>query len=205
MRERDLEYLDPADSFLGLHHAYVLGRVPLRQQLSGAQVVSSKDNSINQVLWFAGSWDWARGSNRKLWLMGRHAVKDESNVQRSQHAVRRNRAKSVGQGKMMLMMMRVVCWVGPSSDGAAADERKEAQNWWEVWLRLICICDMQIWVLRHPLQDTACYCGSRPAKRMQRLKRCFMEACDVTHWEELTVDKAGEGRNLFCWLEKRDK
>lgn len=56
-RGRDLEYLDPADSLLSLHHAYVLGRVPLRQQLSGAQVVSSKDNSINQVLWFAGSWD----------------------------------------------------------------------------------------------------------------------------------------------------
>lgn len=56
-KERDLEYLDPADSLLGLHHAYVLGRVPFRQQLSGAQVVSSKDNSINQVFWFAGSWD----------------------------------------------------------------------------------------------------------------------------------------------------
>lgn len=55
-----LEYLDPADSLLGLHHAYVLGWVPLRQQLSGAQVVSSKDNSINQVFWFAWSWDWAR-------------------------------------------------------------------------------------------------------------------------------------------------
>lgn len=54
---RDVEYLDPADSLLGLHHAYVLGRVPLRQQLSGAQVVSSKDNSINQVFWFAGPWD----------------------------------------------------------------------------------------------------------------------------------------------------
>lgn len=41
------EYLDSADSFLGLHHTYVLGWVPLRKQLSGAQVVSSKDNSIN--------------------------------------------------------------------------------------------------------------------------------------------------------------
>lgn len=41
------QYLDPADSFLGLHHAYVLGWVPLRKQLSGAQVVSSKYNSIN--------------------------------------------------------------------------------------------------------------------------------------------------------------
>lgn len=58
------EYLDPADSFLGLHHADVLGGVPLRQQLSGAQVVSSKDNSINQVFWFAGSWDWAREKQR---------------------------------------------------------------------------------------------------------------------------------------------
>lgn len=59
------EYLDPADSFLGLHHAYVLGGVPLRQQLSGAQVVSSKDNPINQVFWFAGSWDWAREKQRE--------------------------------------------------------------------------------------------------------------------------------------------
>lgn len=58
------EYLDPADSLLGLHHANVLGGVPLRQQLSGAQVVSSKDNSINQVFWFAGSWDWARRKQR---------------------------------------------------------------------------------------------------------------------------------------------
>lgn len=49
-------YLDPADSLLGLHHAYVLGGVPLGQQLSGAQVVCSKDDSINQVFWFA----WAR-------------------------------------------------------------------------------------------------------------------------------------------------
>lgn len=59
-----LEYLDPADGLLGLHHAYVLGRVPLRQQLSGAQVVSSKDNSINQVFWFTWSWDWAREKQR---------------------------------------------------------------------------------------------------------------------------------------------
>lgn len=60
------EYLDPADSLLGLHHAYVLGGVPLRQQLSGAQVVSSKDNSINQVFWFTGSWDWTGEKQRGL-------------------------------------------------------------------------------------------------------------------------------------------
>lgn len=53
-------HLDAADSLLRLHHADVLGGVPLRQQLSGAQVVSSKDNSINQIFWFARSWDWAR-------------------------------------------------------------------------------------------------------------------------------------------------
>lgn len=50
-------YLHPADRLLGLHHANVLGGVPLRQQLSGAQVVSSKDDSINQVFWLAGPWD----------------------------------------------------------------------------------------------------------------------------------------------------
>ena len=59
------EYLDPADSFLGLHHAYVLGGVSLRQQLSGAQVVSSEDNSINQVFWLTGSWNWARKRQRR--------------------------------------------------------------------------------------------------------------------------------------------
>lgn len=60
LRQCVLEYLDLADSFLGLHHAYVLGGVPLRQQLCGAQVVSGKDDSINQVFWFAGSWYWVR-------------------------------------------------------------------------------------------------------------------------------------------------
>lgn len=66
------EYLDPADSLLRLHHAYVLGRVPFRQQLSGAQVVSSKDNSINQVFWLAGPWDCARERQRAWLLTGRH-------------------------------------------------------------------------------------------------------------------------------------
>ena len=51
------QYLDPADCLLGLHHAYVLGGVPLRQQLGRAQVVSSKDNAINQVFWLTGTWD----------------------------------------------------------------------------------------------------------------------------------------------------
>lgn len=49
------QYLNPADCLLGLHHADILGRVPLRQQLSGAQVVSSKNDSINQIFWLAGS------------------------------------------------------------------------------------------------------------------------------------------------------
>lgn len=48
-------YLHPADSLLGLHHAYVLGGVPLRQQLSGAQVVCSKDDPVNKVFRFARS------------------------------------------------------------------------------------------------------------------------------------------------------
>lgn len=53
--EKMFSYLDPADSLLGLHHAYVLGGVPLRQQLGGAKVVCSKDDSINQVFWLARS------------------------------------------------------------------------------------------------------------------------------------------------------
>lgn len=60
LRVRGLKYLDPADGLLSLHHAYVLGGVPLREQLSGAQVVSSKDNPINQVLWLTWSWNWPR-------------------------------------------------------------------------------------------------------------------------------------------------
>ena len=47
-------YLDPADSLLGLHHADVLGRVPLREQLGGAQVVSSKNDAINKIFWLTG-------------------------------------------------------------------------------------------------------------------------------------------------------
>lgn len=58
-------YLHPADSLLGLHHAYVLGGVPLRQQLSGAQVVCSKDDAINQVLGFARSRYWRESGQKR--------------------------------------------------------------------------------------------------------------------------------------------
>ena len=48
-------YLDAADGLLGLHHADVLGWVPLRQQLGGAQVVSGEDDPIDEVLWLTGA------------------------------------------------------------------------------------------------------------------------------------------------------
>lgn len=144
------EYLDPADSLLGLHHAYVLGGVPLRQQLSGAQVVSSKDNSINQVFWLAGSWDWARERNRGWWLTGRHGEWQSAVRLKglgvwwrgycnhcSQRAVWRNRAKHCRSedGEMV-----ITDWV--SSEMATGCELMEVRCWGEAGLRLICFCDM---------------------------------------------------------------
>lgn len=42
-------HLDPADCFLGLHHAYIFGWSFVWEQLSGAKVIGSKNNSIDQV------------------------------------------------------------------------------------------------------------------------------------------------------------
>lgn len=53
-----IPYLDTTHCLLGLHHSDVFGRVALRQQLCGAQVIGCKDDSINEVLRFTRSWNW---------------------------------------------------------------------------------------------------------------------------------------------------
>lgn len=51
------DYLDTRDSFMGLGHANGLGWVFIRQHLSAAKVVCSKDDPINKIFWLTGSWD----------------------------------------------------------------------------------------------------------------------------------------------------
>lgn len=58
-----------ADGFLGLRHADGLGRVFIRQDLSAAKVVSSKDDPINEIFWLAGTRDCSatrKGSRCKI-------------------------------------------------------------------------------------------------------------------------------------------
>lgn len=55
---READYLDLADSFVGLGHADRLGRVFIGHDLSAAKVVSSKDDAINEIFWFTGTWDF---------------------------------------------------------------------------------------------------------------------------------------------------
>lgn len=50
-------YLDLTDSFMSLGHTDTLGWVFIRQNLSAAKVVSSKDDPINKVFWLTGTWD----------------------------------------------------------------------------------------------------------------------------------------------------
>lgn len=52
-------YLDTADSFMGLGHADRLGWILIRQHLSAAKVVSSKDDPINKIFWLTWTWDCA--------------------------------------------------------------------------------------------------------------------------------------------------
>lgn len=54
-----MEYLDMADSLLGLCHADGFGWILVRQHLSAAKVVSSKDDPVNKVFWLTGTWDYA--------------------------------------------------------------------------------------------------------------------------------------------------
>lgn len=53
----EVPHLDPADSFLSLHHSDVFGGVALGEQLGGAQVVSCKDDPIDEVFWLTGPWN----------------------------------------------------------------------------------------------------------------------------------------------------
>lgn len=53
----EADYLDVADSFMGLRHADRLGWILIRQNLSAAQVVSSKDDAINKIFGLTGTRD----------------------------------------------------------------------------------------------------------------------------------------------------
>lgn len=55
----EADYLDTTDSFMGLGHADRLGWIFIRQHLSAAKVVSSKDDPINKIFWLTGTWDYA--------------------------------------------------------------------------------------------------------------------------------------------------
>lgn len=61
------DYLDTTDSFMGLGHANRLGWIFIRQHLSAAKIVSSKDDPINKIFWLTGTWDFAK-QNRELLL-----------------------------------------------------------------------------------------------------------------------------------------
>lgn len=49
------DYLDTTDSFMGLCHADRLGWIFIRQNLSAAKVVGSKDDPVNKILWLTGT------------------------------------------------------------------------------------------------------------------------------------------------------
>lgn len=152
-------YLDPADSLLGLHHAYVLGGVPLRQQLSGAQVVSSKDNSINQVFWFARSWDWeTHGEARLAKSVGRlilSGVKRGGFCKHSESACcvwKRSQTPSLwGKGEI-----EIIDWEEMSSEMATGCVLMEVQNWWEAgWAEMnLCLWYVDVYYLTPTLGHT---------------------------------------------------
>lgn len=48
-------HLDPANCFLGLHHAHIFGGGFVWEQLGGAKVIGSKNDSIDQVFRVARS------------------------------------------------------------------------------------------------------------------------------------------------------
>lgn len=59
-------HLDAADGLLRLHHADVLGRGLIGQQLGGAQVVGCEDDPVDQVLRVTRAWDWRGGGRFSL-------------------------------------------------------------------------------------------------------------------------------------------
>lgn len=71
----------------------------------------------------------------------------------TQRVVWRNRAKHCCSGDTEIVISG---WVRVSSEMATGCELMKVQCWWETGKRLICICDMEIWALRHPLRDKMC-------------------------------------------------
>lgn len=57
-RETPSAHLDPTDSLLGLHHAHILRRGLVWQQLCRAQIVCSKNDAVDEVLWVTRAWNW---------------------------------------------------------------------------------------------------------------------------------------------------
>lgn len=51
-------HLDATDGLLSLHHAHVLRRCLVWQQLRRAQVVCSKNDAVDEVLWVTWPWNW---------------------------------------------------------------------------------------------------------------------------------------------------
>lgn len=62
----ETDYLDATDSFMGLGHADRLGWIFIRQHLSAAKVVSSKDDPINKIFWLTGAWDCAEKKGHSM-------------------------------------------------------------------------------------------------------------------------------------------
>ncbi len=56
---------------MGLGHADRLGWIFVRQHLSAAKVVSSKDDPINKIFRLAGTWNYA-AKQRALALIEKH-------------------------------------------------------------------------------------------------------------------------------------
>lgn len=56
-RAQRSDYLDAADGFVCLRHAHGLGGVFIRQDLSAAKVVSSKDDPVDEVFRLTRTWN----------------------------------------------------------------------------------------------------------------------------------------------------
>lgn len=65
-------HLDPAHCLLGLHHAHVFGGGFVWEELGGAQVIGSKNDSIDQVLRVTGSRNCNTQSHSGEWSHALH-------------------------------------------------------------------------------------------------------------------------------------
>lgn len=68
-----IPYLDPADSFLSLHHSHILGGCFIRKELSRAKVIGGKNDSIDQVFRIARSRNCNTGKQSLRKTMPNHS------------------------------------------------------------------------------------------------------------------------------------